>query len=273
VFSGPGIEIYRAFFMSKIMLYSNFTYIDVERKMENKDLSIEDLQKALPSKRRLITQEAVDLLNESKDDPEFQGESLLKTATTYESVLQRNKASIPEYLNAIKFCAYLTTNDENFTEAYKKVFMDRKFVQERMQQPTGTTKYKELTAAASRYRKSKLVVDILTLSQVPLDLMFTGQRYKALGVLAQVMETGKLDRDRINAAKELLAATNGPENVKIELDVGVKEDSAVQQLNEQLAVMAARQKNMLEAGASKLEDFGNMKPKEDDVIDGEVVNG
>jgi hypothetical protein len=161
--------------------------------------------------------------------------------------------------------------DDNYTEAYKKTFFDREFVKERLTEPTGTAKYKELTSAASRYRKSKLVVDILTLSQVPLDLMFTGYRYKAIGILADVMENARYDRDRINAAKELLAATKGSENMKIELDVGVRENSAVQQLQEQLAVMAGKQKMLLESGAANLLEFGAMKVKADDVIEGEVL--
>ena len=105
-----------------------------------------------------------------------------------------------------------------------------------------------------------------------MDLIFTGARYKAIGVLAEIMETGKLDRDRVNAAKELLAATKGPENIKMELDVGVKENSAVEQLNEQLAAMAAKQKRMLETGSTDLKELGAMKVKEDDVIEGEVTN-
>lgn len=236
-----------------------------------KTVTIEDIQNALPSKKKYVTEEAVELVNRSLNEPEFQGEGLLKTAITYESVLQRNKASIVEYLNAIRFCAYLMTNDENFTEAYKKVFWDREFVQSRLNEPTESGKYKELTSAASRYRKSKLVVDILTLSQVPLDLMFMGDRYKAIGVLAQEMYTATHSKDRINAAKELLAATKGPENMKIELDVGVKESSAVQQLNEQLATIAAKQKSMLESGVTHLGELGAIKVKEDDVLEGEFT--
>jgi hypothetical protein len=105
-----------------------------------------------------------------------------------------------------------------------------------------------------------------------LDLIFTGSRYKAIGILANLMETAKLDRDKINAAKELLAATKGPENLKIELDVGVKENSAVQQLNDQLAMMAARQKEMLESGAASLGEYGALKVKSDDVLEGELVD-
>lgn len=229
-------------------------------------VTLDEVKRAMPKKKNFITQEAVDIINESMNDPEFQGESLLQTASTYEAVLKGARASVPEYLNAIRFCAYIATNNSNYTEAYKKVFADREFVQERINLNTSDPKYAELTSAASRYRRTKLVTDILTASQVPLDLIFTGHRYKAIGVLADVMENGRYDRDRVNAAKELLAATKGPENVKIELDVGIKEDSAVQQLNDQLAQMAARQKAMLESGASNLEEFGNMK-----VIDAEVV--
>lgn len=227
----------------------------------------------MPIKSNYVTQEAVDIINKSLSEPEFQGESLLQTASLYENILKGSRSSIPEYLNAIRFCAYMVTNEENYTEAYKKVFMDRKFVQERIDLPTDHPKYTELTSAASRYRRTKLVVDILTVSQVPLDIIFGGYRVKALGVLAEVMLDGKLDRDRVSAAKELLAATAGPEHVKLELDIGVKEDSAVKQLGEQLAAMAATQTEMLTSGAATLEQFGNMKViKGGDVVEGEFTD-
>jgi len=236
-------------------------------------LTIDDVKQAMPKKKNYITQEAVDIINQSMNDPEFQGESLIQTAATYEAVLRGARASVPEYLNAIRFCAYMTTNDSNYTEAYKKVFADRDFVKERVNLPTDHPKYGELTSAASRYRRTKLVTDILTASQVPLDLIFTGHRYKAIGVLAEVMEHGKYDRDRINAAKELLAATKGPDNMKIELDVGVSESSAVQQLNDQLAEIAGRSLKHLQAGATSLNELGALKVKDDDIIEGEYTNG
>ena len=140
--------------------------------------------------------------------------------------------------------------DDNFTEAYKKTFSDRDFVKNRLDIDTDSAEYRELTSAASRYRKSKLVTSILTLSQVPLDLMFTGARYKAVGVLAQVMETARYDRDKINAAKELLAATKGPDNIRMELEVGPSADAINQQnkLFEQLADISAAQHRRLSRG-------------------------
>ena len=240
----------------------------------HKLITVDDVKNALPHKRGTVTQEAVDIINQSMVEPEFQGESLLKTAGLYENVLKGAKASIPEFLNAIRFCAYISTNDSNYTEAYKRVFSDRGFVKARLNEPTDSPKYVELTSAASRYRRSKLVVDLLTVSQVPLDLIFSGQRYKAIGVLAQIMENGRYDRDKINAAKELLAATKGADNVKIELDIGVKENTAVRQLQEQLAGIAAKQKTYLEHGISDLKEFGSMKVIEvEEIEEGEVTDG
>ncbi|OOF31896.1 hypothetical protein, partial [Salinivibrio costicola] len=164
-------------------------------------ITLDDMKKAMPSKKNVITQEAVDIINASRTDPEFQGESLLQTASVYEAVLKGTRASVTEYLNAIRFCAYMMTNGSSYTKAYSKVFAERDFVKNRVNLDHDDPKYGELTSAASRYRRTKLVSDILTASQMPLDLLFTGERYKAIGVLANIMQKGKYDRDKINAAK------------------------------------------------------------------------
>lgn len=230
-------------------------------------ITIDEVRAALPSKKNAITHEVVDIINRSMTEPEFQGESLLQSAITYEKVLgNRAGVGIKDYLNAIRFCAYLMSVDDNITEAYKKTFADRSFVKERMNAPTDSVEYRELTSSASRYRSSKIVVDILTYSQVPLDLMFTGQRYKALGVLATEMVTAKFSKDRISAAKELLAATKGPDNMKISLDVGTSESSAVDRLTEQLNIIAAKQKAMLESGTTDLSAIGAIVIEHDDEV-------
>lgn len=236
-------------------------------------LSLEDVQRAIPSRKRTVTQEIVDIINASNNEAEFQGESLIDTMATYEKVIEgRAGVSVKDYIHALKFCAYLITFEDNYTEAYRKTFHNREFVKARALSPTDSDKYKELTAAASRYRRSKLVVDILTASQVPLHMLFTGAKYKVLGILLDRAENSKLDRDKINASKEFLAATKGPDDLKIELDVGVKENSAVEQLNEQLATIAARQRTMLQAGAVNITELGALKVKEEEAIEGVLVD-
>ena len=236
---------------------------------DNKLITMEDIQRGLPSRKNAVTEEIVSLMNEAMNEPEFQGESILSTAITYENVMAKNRAGIREYVDAIKFCAYLVSMEDNYTEAYKKTFSYRDFVKDRMNVSPDNPKYNELTSAASRYRRSKLVVDLLTYSQVPLDIMFSGYRYKAIGVLAREMESAQYSRDRIAAAKELLVAVKGPDNVKIELDIGVKETSAVASLNAQLAEIASNSLKHLEAGTTSVAALGALKPKEE-VLDAEV---
>ena len=226
-------------------------------------VTIEELQKALPSRKNTITDEIVEIINKSQDDPEFQGESLLQTAITYENVMMNNKAGIKEYIDAIRFCAYLISLEDNYTEAYKKTFSYRDFVKNRLDVTPDSSKYRELTNAASRYRRSKLVVDLLTFSQVPLDILFSGYRYKAIGVLANEMETAAYSRDRIAAAKELLLAVKGPENKKIELEIGVKESSAIANLKQQLTDLANDSLIQLESGQVDLVRLGSMVAKEE----------
>lgn len=241
----------------------------VTHKLSTSTITKEDIIKAFPHKKNAVTDDIVSIINTAQTEPEFQGETLLQSAITYEKVMLQNRVGIKDYLSALRFCAYLISMDDNITEAYKKVFAERDFVANRMNAVSGSNEYNELTSAASRYRRSKLVVDILTVSQVPLHLMFGGMQYEAVGVLYETMKTARQDRDRINAAKELLAATKAPENMKIELDVGVKETSAVAQLNEQLAAFAVHSLNHLQHGNTDLGKLGAMKAK-DDTIDVDV---
>ena len=228
----------------------------------SKSLTVEQLKKALPSRKGTITDELVDIINKVNLEPEFQGENLLATMIHYESVMVKAKASVHEYISAIRFCAYLVSMDDNYTEAYKRTFYDTDFVKVRANVSTSDPRYAELTSAASRYRRSKLVVDILTLSQVPLDMLFAGYRYKAMAVLAETMVTAKLDRDRIQAARSVLEMTKS-DTIKVDLDVGVKESSAVASLKTQLAEMAAQQVALLNSGTASLKELGGLKPIED----------
>lgn len=234
-----------------------------------KEVTLFDLQCAMPAKKNLVTQEIVDIINKVQEEPEFQGESLVQTMVTYQSVLQKAKVGIKEYISAIRFCAYLISMDDNYTEAYKRTFYDRKFVKDRITLDTSDPRYGELTSAASRYRRSKLVVDILTLSQVPLHIMFAGARHQAVEVLTRVMMTAKYDRDKIAAADKVLQHTASLA-AKIDLDINVKESSAVQSLSEQLARVAATQKILLESGTSDLSTFGGLRPIDEDTIDVDI---
>lgn len=232
----------------------------------SKTITKEELQNAIPDRKNAITDELVDLINQIQTEPEFQGETMVQTMITYQNALKGARVSMRAYVNAIRFCAYLVSMDDNYTEAYKRTFYDTDFVKVRMNVGTSDPRYAELTSAASRYRRSKLVVDILTLSQVPLDMLFAGYRYKAMAVLAETMTTARLDRDRIQAARSVLEMTKS-DVIKVDLDVGVKESSAVASLRTQLAEMAAQQVALLNSGTTSLVELGGLKPIEAELVE------
>lgn len=212
-------------------------------------ITIDELKQKFPTKKNTITDETVEMLNEALSNPDFDSTSFLDQLVDYQSVMQDSSASFSEYINAVKFCAYLETNC-TITDAYKKARAGDKFVQDRWNAPSNSAEYNELTNAASRYRKSKVVRQLLMQSDMPLYLMFQAERYKAVMVLAKEMTEAAYSKDRIAAADKLLVHVKPPENLQIELGVGLtKQAQDVQtQLFEQLAAISTAQHARLVSG-------------------------
>lgn len=215
----------------------------------SKPITKEELQQKFPAKRSTITEETVQFINDTMQNPDFDSATFLTQLVDYQGAMIDSSASMTEYINAIKFCAYLEA-EQNMTEAYRRARANDKFVQDRAMARTGTNEYNELTMQASRYRKSKLVRQILTQSDMPLYLMFQGARYKAVAVLAREMEEAAYSKDRISAAEKLLTHVKPPENNKVELEVGLNAEAQSMQtkLFEQLSEISMKQHKRLVNG-------------------------
>ena len=233
-------------------------------------VTVEELKKLFPKKKETITEELVDIINEANNSPFFNGDEFMDALVTYKDIMEQNKSNLKDYMTAIKFCAYLESEDYNLTEAYKKSHAHTDFVRERLDAPSASVKYKELTSAASRYRKRPLVKQILTQSQLGLYLMFQGETYRAINVLSDIMVNGRSEMARVAAAKEILANVKPPEEHKLSIDIGLKQDDAMVQLNAQLAEFAMNSIQQLKEGNIDLKKLGAMKVKEEEIIDGEV---
>jgi len=218
-------------------------------------------------KRLTVTDEALDTINKMVTSPEFDGFRFVDTLITYQSALLNDRVDLMDYINAIKFCAFMDATGGNTVEAYKRTFAHREFVKKNKDLPTDSNGYTQLCAAAGRYRKSPIVINIMTQAEVPLYIMFQGYRYKAVAQLVHEMENAKLSKDRINAADRLLTHLKPPENVKLELDIGFKKDNVVDTYEQMLAGMVAKQKELLEQKADVAE-VANVK----DFIEGEILD-
>lgn len=214
--------------------------------------TVEEIQERFPSKKNTITEEAVALINEANSNPMFNGDEFISTMIDYQGAMIDCSASIPEYINAVRFCAYLETEKGNLTEAYINARAGDDFVKKRLPAEPNTPNYNALASAASRYRKTPLVKQILTQSHMSLYLMFQGATYKAVAVLANEMTTAQYSKDRISAADKLLSHVKPPENINVELSVGPNKEAkdTMFELNTQLAQLAISQKAMLDAGKS-----------------------
>lgn len=233
------------------------------------EVTMEDMKRLFPKKKESITEELITIINDANNNPFFSGDEFMNNILTYKDVMEKQKASLKDYLAAIRFCAYLESEDYNLTEAYKKSHCHTEFVRERLDSPTNSAEYKQLTNAASRYRKRPLIVQILTQSQLGLHLMFQGEQYRAINVLSDIMVNGRSEMARVAAAKELLANTKAPETHKIELDIGIRNESAMDSLNAQLAQFAMQSMEQLRSGQVDLKTLGSMKVEEE-IIDAET---
>lgn len=230
------------------------------KKPEAGNYTIDDISEMLTNnsrfkqKKTMITEDAIKLINMTVSDPAFDEKLFVDSIITYQSVFDRIAGlSLIEYINAIRFCAFYELYEGNTVKAYIHTFRHRDFVKNRVDQPRDSIKYKELTNCAYMYRKQRVVIDLLTQSEVPLYILFQGYRYKAISVLVREMEQATYAKDRINAADRLLTHLKPPENVKIELEVGPKKDTIVDQYEEMLANMVAKQKELISQGISSTE--------------------
>jgi len=235
-------------------------------KKDKTTVTKEELIRRFPSKKNTITDEVVKLINDSNSDPEFNGDEFLQNMTTYQSIMYNNSGSLVDYINALKFCAYLEADVNNYTEAYKRARANDDFVIERANLPKDSIGYRELTNAASRYRKTPMVRDILTQAELPLYLMFQGARYSAVSKLVDEMETAQFSKDRISAAKAILEHVKPPENMKVELDIGIKQDNVIDRYEAMINNLVEHQKKEIEQGKD-LHDITNISIINTDAID------
>ncbi len=216
-----------------------------------------DKRKKLSSDDKVL-----ELINASINDPAFDGFKFIDTLITYQTALEGTRASLKDYVNAIRFCGFLEANEGNTIDAYVKAFSHREFVRQRVGCDTSSTEYKDLCAAATRYKKTPLVVNILSQAEVPLYLMFQGYRYKAVARLAKEMEEAPLPRDRINAADKLLLHVKPPEGLKVEVDVSTAKEDVIDMYTDVMNKLVAQKKQLIMKGAD-IEEVTNISPVRD----------
>ena len=153
------------------------------------------------------------------------------------------KFKITSYLDAVRYVSFKLMGLTNI-ESYRRTFPDKI---KRFQ--AQNVEAKQIAAYVTAYHKSKLVSMLMEQTLVPSYVLNQDLYQKALNVQADLMISAKSEKVRSDAANSILTQLKPPETQKVELEVGVKEDSSIAQLRQATLDLVAEQRKMLQAGA------------------------
>ncbi|WP_395147155.1 hypothetical protein ACF3N0_00125 [Moraxella atlantae] len=216
-------------------------------------LSIDVIKKSLPDKyKNSLNQELLDTINNTFNDPDLY-ETYRDNFLSYTSILNDGRFKITDYLNAVKYCTQKLMGKTN-TDAYIITFPDR--YQSMLNRGLSS---KEMSSIISVYNKSKLVNGIMEQSLIPTWVINQDLYQKAINVQADLMMTAVSEKVRSDAANSLLIHLKPPETKKVELDIGLKQGSEVDQLRDVLVQLASQQRQMIETGVTTATETAEYK--------------
>ena len=224
-------------------------------------LTVEQFKQALPDKvKKSISQELIDQINTTLSDPELY-ESYRDNLISYTKVMADGKFKIESYISAVKYVSHKLMGCTNI-DAYIKTFPDKysRFLAQGVAA-------KDIASYVTAYNKSKLVNLIFEQTLIPSYVLNQDLYQKALNVQAELMTTANSEKVRCEAANSLLTHLKMPEVKKVELDIGVKEDSSIAALRATTLELARQQRLMVESGAMNAQEVAHGKL----VIEGDFV--
>ena len=204
-------------------------------------LTEEQFRAALPDKvKKSVHSSLITAVNQTLKDPDFY-EHYRDNLLGYGRVMQDGRFTLEQYIAAVKYVSYKLMGDTNI-EAYSKTFPDKvtRF------QSQGVAA-KDIASYVTAYNKSKLVSLLFEQTLIPSYILNQDLYQKAINTQAELMVSAKSEKVRTDAANSLLTHLKPPEVQKIEMQIGVKEDSAITALRESTAELVRQQRLMLES--------------------------
>lgn len=216
-------------------------------------LTVEQFKAALPDKvKKSINPELIAQINKTLSDPEMY-ENYRDNLLSYTRVMADGRFKISNYVDAVKYVSHKLMGCSN-NEAYIKTFPDK--YQRFLAQGVAS---KDIASYVTAYNKSKLVNLIFEQTLVPSYVLNQDLYQRALNVQADLMVNAKSEKVRCDAANSLLTQLKMPEIKKVELDIGVKEDSSLNQLREVTMELVKQQRQILESGAMNAQQVAHSK--------------
>lgn len=227
-------------------------------------LTVEQFKQVLPDKvKRSVNQELIDQINTTLADPDMY-EAYRDNLLSYTSVMADGRFKMSNYIEAVKYVSHKLMGATNI-DAYIKTFPDKynRFVQNRVTP-------KDIASYVTAYNKSKLVNLIFEQTLIPSYVLNQDLYQKALNVQADLMISSKSDKVRCDAANSLLTHLKMPETQKVELAIGVSEDSSIAALRASTLALSRQQRLMVESGSMNAQEVAHSRLTVIDAEDLEV---
>jgi len=230
--------------------------------MMSNRLTPEQFKAALPKQmQKRVNTEVMDSINDILTNSEI-AEHLRENMLGFSSVLKEGRYKMESYINAVKYVSYKMMGDVNHV-AYAKTFPDKIARWDVLQvSPEDRAKYVNI------FNKTKLVMGVYDLSLTPTHILNADVFQKAINVQASIMNDLDVSpKVRSDAANSLLTHLKRPEAQKVELDVGVKDSSAISELKDITMRLAKQQQEMIGSGVYTSKDIAHQR-----IIEGEVTD-
>jgi hypothetical protein len=231
-------------------------------------LTLDQFRKVMPKQMTAsVSQELVDEVNALITNPEL-CQNYRDNLLSYTSVMQDGKFKMSQYIDAVRYVSFKLLGSTNLL-AYIKTFPDRY-----QNWLNNNVSDKDISAYVAGYNKTKLVNLIFAQTLVPSHVLNADLYQKALNVQASLMNDPDVSpKVRTDAANSLLTHLKAPEVTKIELDIGVKENSAIDELRAATLALAAQQRANIVNGAVSVKSVAHSRiiPR-GDVIEGEILS-
>ena len=222
--------------------------------------TIDQFKGALPvTLKKSVNQDLILKIQQTLNDPDMY-ETYRENLLSYTKVMAEGKFKVSGYIDAVKYVSHKLMGDSNIA-AFSKTFPDKlaKWNAQGMAS-------KDIASYVTAYNKSKLVNLIMEQTLVPSWVLNQDLYQKALNVQADLMLTARSEKVRSDAANSLLTHLKRPETQKLELDIGVKEDSSIAVLRQATLELAKQQRLAMEAGVMNAQQVAHSRV----VIDGEA---
>ena len=214
-------------------------------------LTIDQFKTALPDKvKKSVNQELIDQINKTLAEPELY-EAYRDNLMSYTRVMADGRFKIQNYIDAVKYVSHKLMGCSNI-DAYTKTFPDK--YQNFLAQGVVA---KDIASYVTAYNKSKLVNLIFEQTLIPAYVLNQDLYQKALNTQAELMITAKSEKVRCDAANSLLTHLKMPETQKVELEIGVREDSSIAALRATTLELARQQRLMVESGAMNAQEVAH----------------